>query len=334
MKLVLYIIIYFITIILIIKPINKRQPLIFFLWISLLLFLCYVIQSTVSDPDSDLEKYASIFKSDKFVWNPNLLREFLFWGLTRFLYSLFQDRNITFLILNLFFSAMILKGFINYKNTNDNLYLLFGFLLFFPFLNGIHVVYRQLIAMSIMFFSLSCFYNNRNLLGSFSFIVSFLFHNLTLLFFPLIFFSFKKFYNKYLMFLGLLILPLALRLTETSQNEFLIRHDINYLPTLSIAYLFIFLLLLFLILIINYNNNIKSDYFNKLIFILLLINIISFFALLSNLTIERIGIFSIAFIYFYTGFYINRFKNKVFVKLTFFHICLIPLLTFYNHYLS
>lgn len=332
MKLILYIIIYFITIFLIINP-SKKQNFIYFVWLIIQLILCYSIQSTIGEEDSDLEKYVALIQSDNFIWSPNLIREFLFWTLTRFFYSLFNDRNITFLLINLIFSYFILKGFKNLNKSNDNLYLLFGFLLFFPFLNGIHIIYRQFISMTIFLFSLSCFHNNKNLMGVIVFIISFLFHNITLLFLPVIFFSFKKIYNKYLFLCGLIILPYALQIVESSQNEFIYRHDINYLPTLSIAYMFAFVTLIFLILIINYQNNINLDYFNKVVLILSIIYLISFFSLTSNLTIERIGIFAIGLIYFYLGFYINRFKNKVFMKLIFFHISLIPLLTFYNSYL-
>ncbi len=334
MKLSLYIIIYFLTIILIIKPFDNNKKIIFSLWTITFLLLCYSIQSKISDPDSDIEKYVGLFQSESFIWNPNLLREFLFWGLMRFFYSIFQDRNFTFFIMNTILSLVILKAFINFKNLNKNLYLLFGFLLFFPFLNGIHVIYRQLISMSILFLSISCYYNNKNVLGTFTFLISFLFHNITLLFFPLILFSTKLKYKKIFILLSFFLMPFALLITEGSGNEFLYRHDVNYLPTLSISYFIIFCLLLFLILIINYSNSIKNDHFNNLTFILIFIYLITFISLDSNLSIERIGIFSIGLAYFFIGFYIDRFKGKVYVKLIFFHISLIPLLTFYNSYLT
>ena len=334
MKLILYFVIYLITIGLIVKPVKKKYSYIFFLWVVILLSLCYTIQSTVGDPDSDLEKYVGIFESNLFLWNPNFLREFLFWGFARLIYYIFEDRNITFLIINLFFSFMILKGFKNYKSSSNNLYLLFGFLLFFPFLSGMHVIYRQLISMSIVFFSLSCFYNKRNSLGVFTFIISFLFHNISLIFLPLILFSYKKFYKFFIMSIAMLIMPILFSSFESSKNEFLTRSDINYLPTLSIAYLVVFILLIFIILIINYHNLIKADHFNNLIIITSLIYIISFFSLNSNLTIERIGMYSMGIIYFYIGFYLDKFNGKTYVKLIYFHISLIPLITFYSSYLS
>ena len=333
MKLILCLLIYLITIKLIVKPVKKKYSYHFFLWVVILLSLCYTIQSGELDPGSDLEKYKNLFESETFFWTPNLLREILFWGFTRSLYSIFQDIDLTFITVNLFYSVLILKGFNNYKKTN-NLYLLFGFLLFYPFLTGMHVIYRQLISMAILFYSMSCLYNNKNKLGIFAFFVSCLFHNVSFIFFPLIFFATRKIYNRVLMFLALISVPFLFSLSELSSNEFLFRQQIYYLPTLSIAYLIVFILLIFFIFIINIYNNIKPDYFNKLVMLLSIIFIFSFFSLKSNLSIERIGLYCMGLIYFYLGFYIDRFEGKIYVKLIFFHISLIPILTFYSSLLS
>ena len=135
------------------------------------------------------------------------------------------------------------------------------------------------------------------------------------------------------MFLALISLPSLMILSEFSSNEFLFRQQIYYLPTLSIAYMLIFFILIFIISIINIYNKVEFDYFNKLVIILSIIFISSFISLKSNLSVERIGLYCMGLIYFYLGFYIDKFKGKIYVKLIFFHISLIPILTFYSHYL-
>lgn len=332
MKLILFFLIYLITIGLIFKPVKKTYSYLFFFWVVILLSLCYTIQSGELDPESDLERYKNLFEADVFFWNPNFLREIMFWGFARSLYSIFQNIDLTFISINLFYSILILKGFNNYKKTNNS-YLLFGFLLFYPFLTGMHVIYRQLISMAILFYSMSCLYNNKNKLGIFAFFVSGFFHNVSFIFFPLIFFATRKIYNRVLMFLALISLPSLMILSEFSSNEFLFRQQIYYLPTLSIAYMLIFFILIFIISIINIYNKVEFDYFNKLVIILSIIFISSFISLKSNLSVERIGLYCMGLIYFYLGFYIDKFKGKIYVKLIFFHISLIPILTFYSHYL-
>jgi len=342
MKQSIYLSIYLMTVYLIFKPIKLHKKYFFILWYIALILLTYAIQSVVGNYDTDLEKYMLLFQLEDFVWTPQYVREPLFWFLGRFVYSIVNDRNITFFILNSMLAVVLYKGFtsnlnwISKKNDDTVGYVLFGYLLFFPFLVGMHALYRQFFSMALFICAVGYAGNHKLFKASVLFLFSVLFHNMAILFTPLFVFALRRARSGWIIVLNLLILPFALQMTESSDNEFLVRHSINYLPYLAIAFFVVLCFILVVMFAPNLAGKSNKDTVRLKYFMLLLtlIYLISFFSIDSNLTIERVGIYCFGITFFLLGCYMEYFSQKNAFKLFFFHLSLIPLLTFYNSLLQ
>ena len=299
MKQSIYLSIYLMTVYLIFKPIKLHKKYFFILWYIALILLTYAIQSVVGNYDTDLEKYMLLFQLEDFVWTPQYVREPLFWFLGRFVYSIVNDRNITFFILNSMLAVVLYKGFtsnlnwISKKNDDTVGYVLFGYLLFFPFLVGMHALYRQFFSMALFICAVGYAGNHKLFKASVLFLFSVLFHNMAILFTPLFVFALRRARSGWIIVLNLLL---------TKEVVYHLNKD-----TVRVKYFMLLLTLIYLI---------------------------SFFSIDSNLTIERVGIYCFGITFFLLGCYMEYFSQKNAFKLFFFHLSLIPLLTFYNSLLQ
>ena len=131
----------------------------------------------------------------------------------------------------------------------------------------------------------------------------------------------------------LALVPLGLIISETSEAEFLMRHEIYYANKLSVVILFAigFITVIGITInrlsrkaIINKNNNFLYIY-------LFLIILFSFTFLERSLSTERIGQLIFCVLFPVLSLTIDdRFKDKVFIKLIYIHIAFIPNITFYS----
>ena len=122
------------------------------------------------------------------------LREFIFWYSLRFLYFLFQNEIIVFIILDFIWiytlikiqKTMIIDGYRLEKG------LIIVFLTCFPFLFGYENIYRQFFATIILLYSYSLIeFDYKKAIKLF--ILSFFIHNIVVLILPL--FIIKKFFS-------------------------------------------------------------------------------------------------------------------------------------------
>lgn len=335
MKTIILMLIYFSVIWNILVPRGNNLFLRKIIWLLLFLFLGYTIQSGELEENSDLSNYSMLFSAEEFLWTPQFIREFLFWFLGRFIFSKVNNLDATFFLMNVILAFILLKAFKNITKLEkqNNIYLLFGFLLFYPFLSGIHLVYRQLFSMILLFYATSNFKNKSYVIGVLSYIFSIFFHNIAILYFPLMFLSFQYKFTRYLLVLSYIIILFLLKFFDSSDVEYLVRHDFNYKPYLTYMYFAVFSILIFFIRIISRYNVVKNDYNLKVILLLSSIFMISFIALENNLNIERIGMFGMGIIYFYLGLALNKLSSSRVVKLIYFHLALVPIITFYTAYL-
>lgn len=122
------------------------------------------------------------------------LREFIFWYSLRFLYFLFQNEIIVFIILDFIWiytlikiqKTMIIDGYRLEKG------LIIVFLTCFPFLFGYENIYRQFFATIILLYSYSLIESDYKKAIKL-FILSFFIHNIVVLILPL--FIIKKFFS-------------------------------------------------------------------------------------------------------------------------------------------
>ena len=167
-----YGIIYLLGLLLILRPhIIHKEKHFFLLWIVFSMTLSVSIRSIIGSVEqSDIDQYVFLMQSDNEI--PYFLREFIFWFLIRFLYNITGNEIITFLILDFILFIALYKGFFliksafypKIKNTNVR-YLLFGSLLFFPYVLGMNNYYRQIIATATLLYAIGSIGNKKTLQG-------------------------------------------------------------------------------------------------------------------------------------------------------------------------
>ena len=304
----LYFIIYCLAIILLINHKVVPVKLFKYFWVICALVFSYIIRRDIAiEEDGDIAVYANYMIDDYFDWgSPKFLREFLFWSLVRTIQSITQDINASFMVLDLILFILIYLSFNSMRNKyfpkvakENTHYLCFACLIFFPYLVGFNLLYRQLFASLIFIYALGLTAQNRNT-AIFLFIVSGFFHNVIFLFAPILLRESNIKFYKYISVLLLALVPLGLIISETSEAEFLMRHEIYYANKLSVVILFAigFITVIGITInrlsrkaIINKNNNFLYIY-------LFLIILFSFTFLERSLSTERIGqlIFCVLFL--------------------------------------
>lgn len=338
MKQGILLVIYLITLFLILKPQKISSKYLFMVWLPVYLILVYCIHSGEPAEGSDLQTYTRMFRSETFeITDIQFLREIMFWALTRLIYSLVQDGNITFLVLDFIFGLVLFNSFLQIEKSgistrsNFGAYLVFAYLLFFPVLNGYHVIYRQLVSMLLFLSALGFILNNKKIVGFIFLFSAMLFHNVSVLFSPMILISFRKRLFNFAALVGLVVMPFALKISELGDIEEFTRGKVEYLNTLAVTFFIVLSLILVILITLNYRK--KNILFFDNIAMAILIYMICFFSLETNLFRERIGLFCFGIIYLFLSDLFEYFPNRTFYRLVFFHLSLLPTLTFYSSYL-
>lgn len=191
----------------------------------------------------------------------------LFYYLCRFTYFIFDDPSVLFFLSELIISIFIYLGIKKFKIQKDIVIAYFIFLFFF-FPISLNII-RQSIAMAILFFAFSCFYNKQYKLTAIFITIAGLFHFSSFIFYVI--FIFKDFKNKKINKYRDLIYPVLVILTPISTVVFLkllqginlvsfyiSRYEID-ISNSGIGFLIPIIPVVIPLLIIIYKKNLNND---------------------------------------------------------------------------
>lgn len=327
--------VYLNCVLMILKPFKVKFNVSFLYWAIIYLFFVSIIHYPVPGTQSDLENYSNFFTSKEDVpfWfigtEIKHYKEFLYHFISRLLYLIVGDRFFTFLLLDIFLGILIFKYFLLLDLKNKKLgYLLFSILLFFPILCGYQSLFRQLFSITLFLLSTGYIKSGSKKIGLCCFIISIFFHNSSALFFPVIILLFNL---KNYSIIGLFFVYIAIKIASFESNELFYREQVFYDNTVAVSFFIIFSFILMFTKFTNFNkiDKLSAD----TIFIACAIYIIGFISLDSNLLIERIGFFSFSIIYYPCSKFFDCIRPKIVSRICFFHLSILPIFIFYNHWL-
>lgn len=186
-ELYIYITLIFMSILLALKNFKSSSTYIF------LMLVLYSIVVRFTGYDDDIVNYASTLDSPLLLFFANIyyLKEWFYWIGSKLIYTVLPIKQLVFIIYDLLVFFFVFKGT---KNMNLPKYFILLYFLFFPSLLGMQNVFRQFIAGSILFYSISLAYSNPlSNKKYYLWLLACCTHNLSFLFLPVIFsFSDKK----------------------------------------------------------------------------------------------------------------------------------------------
>lgn len=212
------------------------------------------------------------------------LREFIFWGSFIGGYMLVQDKILILLLIDIIILYFLIKTIINFKLPFYSFFLL---LCFFPNLMGYENIYRQYIATILTLYAISIAYKEqfnlqeKKIKSYVLLIIAGFCHNVSFLFFPLLFFLKTK--NK-LGFLSSFVIYMALPFIASSKSEGE-TGDVSVL-----FFLIVVIILYFFYILINF---LKINKENLHIFLFILILTSESVAILTGVASKRIIMFSL-----------------------------------------
>ena len=258
--------------------------------------------------DSDIETYAREMYATSMDFY--YLREFIFWMGSRFVYYIFQDEFLSFLLMDLIWIIAIIKtgnrmSSFNYNNLNNAL--LVVLITSFPFVFGYENIYRQFYATIFALFSYSLV-DKRYYKSLLFFAIAFFMHNTVALLLPL--FIVKKFYK----------FNFSSRIQISIIISCLIASSLGILESLKsvertgvemgIFYLIIFVILLVTgLLFFKKNIYILFDKVPSLFFIVIIMSGLIF--LDADMIAERIGMMFISFVIYDLYKYTSEIEDRI-----------------------
>jgi len=242
--------------------------------------------------------------------------------------------------LDIIFYLFLYKGislnkeiFISNIKTENIRYVYFGILLFFPFVLGMHNLYRQLMATAIFMTTIGYFSNSEFKKSYLTFLLAFFIHNSVILFLgSLLIFSKKNIYKILafiITFVGLIGASIVINITSGWFTRITAEISIGE----NIAYLYLGVLLAIITIVIFFERFNKKKKFNPLIYFFIILFIIysySAFTLTSQAA-ERVVLYALGLMFPFLAFYCeDRFKPKILIRLIFSHLSIAPLFILYN----
>lgn len=342
MEFLIYLSTYMLTLCFIFFPKLITGKIFFIFWYSFSLCLSIIIRSSIGIQDSaDIDGYIVSMQGEDII--PYFLREPIFWFGTRFLYDILGNGIYVFIFLDALLFLLIYYGFdlcrkaFHPKLNSSNLhYLYFAVFLFFPYVVGMHNIYRQIFATTIFIVSIGLIGNNKIFKGYISSLVAVLIHNPAAFFLPLLIMSMKKSFYKYLAFIVLALILFSFQTIQQTGSSLLYAYflrDDSIIIGDNIAYLYLISLYIILgiVLLIEFQIEDKSNTHFVSMFIILTI-LYSYVAFLFGSEQSQRFVFYIFGILFpFFGFYFeSRFKPIILSRLIFFHVSLMPLILIYN----
>ncbi len=341
MELLIYLIVYFLTVWFIFFPKSLSSKSFFVFWILTAICLSLIIRSSIGETASgDIDgyiRYMTEIPGETISLN-YMLREFIFWFGIRFLHTITGDGAAVFVILDIILYLSIYKGFtlcrkayypqIDQRNIH---YLFFAVLLFFPYVMGMHNVYRQILASSIFLVSIGLIGNKKPIKGYLTSLISVFIHNASGMFLPLLMVSTKNKIFQYLSFIILIPIIFFVIGINDSSSDFSVRERGEIGKTIKYMYLISLGLMLSALIFIELKAKERNNSTFVSLFSILFILYIGNVFFVSSEQAQRITfyIFSMLFPFFGYFFFIT-FKPRIIASLVFFHISLLPLVLIYN----
>lgn len=339
MELIGYLIIYIATIFFIIRPANYNNFTFKITWFSIAIIHSLVLRLSLDiNSETDITNYMSMMLLADDLFNTVYFqREFIFFYSMRYLYSLIGDTIVVFLVMDFIFFFFLFKFLKNFFNTNTLTnsvkgysYVFFLIFLFFPVVDGLNNVYRQIFGLVIFSNSLNYVIDKKYILAITFFIISLFLHNSILLFSPIFILMYKNKFFNYISYFMLIVITLFF-IYYGMESELLDRlSSFEQEIGENIAFL-LFYVLVFIFIIYKLINN-KVKFKNEVFSNLLILNSFIYFIIMLNfgsLSSLRIS-YSVFFLLlpYFALFVENSFLQKTSSRLIFFHLSLIPIFTF------
>ena len=278
------------------RKLIKDSKIFFLVWFSAYFFLALIVRMNF---DEDMIGYAESMKFTSYL--PYYLKEPVVWIGQRLLFDFLKNSYLVFIIYDLLTGIFLYESL---KKFNLPQYAYFSILVFFPFILGMQNIYRQWISSILFLYSFSFLWENmRSIKGYFLFIISFLSHNVSIIFFPLIFSKLNKITGVIIWISTLIVSFGNIYFGQSSKSS-------NPNTGFDLALLYIFILFLFIVIFVLLDKGVlkkirSAEY--KLFIGLFSLSLFSNFILTSNNT-ERISIFCLIVSY---PFLVNLLEKKL-----------------------
>lgn len=341
MGLLIYLLIYMITVMLIIDSRIIPSRLFFLIWFTVMVCLSLSIRwRMIHDGqllgEGDLSAFVLNMRLESNFVNYHF-REPLFWLGINYLYKIIGNPGLVFVVtdvilfLTFYKSVSLLQSMFSKPIKFENLkYLYFGAFLFYPYFTGMHNHYRQILAMTVVMcaIGLSAKDSRKSL---FVFLISISIHNAMLMLYPILLLAKKSKKMRQLLFMGVLAIILILFLPLYLRDEIIRRLlEVGTSDTVSVRneiYLYVLIFVTFFIIILEYTT--KGRVQKQLITVTIFLTIIYFcgFWFFPNHAASRVFFMVLTLLYLLIGIYIEtKFKTGLTVRLFYLHLSLVPLL--------
>lgn len=264
-------------------------------------------------------------------------REPVFWLGSQYLYKVIGNPGLVFVVmdavlfLTFYKSVGLFQTFFTKPIKFDNVkYLYFGAFLIYPYMTGMHNHYRQIlgVAVAMVAFGLA----EKKLVKALVFyLCSILIHNSVILLFPIFLLAHKRITSFNLIGIGAFVIILALFIPSYYLGEIIRRFvqigvaDVVHVRTE--IYLYLLLLTTSFIIILEYTFNRRVQHLLIKVLISLTAIYLFSFVVFPNQAASRVFFMVLTLLYILIGLYIEvRFKTGPLVRLLYFHLSLIPLL--------
>lgn len=338
MELLIYLLAYVLVIWFIFFPTSISRRTFFIFWYFFSICLSLIIRSSIgSEESADIDGYITNMSNDAII--PYFLREPVFWFGIRFLYDIVGNGIAVFVILDSLLFMLIYYGFnlcrkAYYPNISSFYmrYLYFAVLLFFPYVMGMHNIYRQIIATSIFIISIGLVGNSKTFRGYLASLIAVLIHNPVAIFLPVLVMSMKSSFYKYLSLIVLVLIGIFFQAIIQIDSAFISREGSIDIGS-NIAYLYLISLytILGVVLLTEFNTKDRANSFLvSILIIFVVIYTYSTFTFSSEQS-QRFVFYIFGILFPFFGFYFeSRFKPTILSRLIFFHVSLTPLILIYN----
>jgi hypothetical protein len=329
MEFIAYQIIYFLGTAFIVYPYKINKKILFIVYFVASLFLSLSIRenSIIENNSSDMMGYIQ-YMSGENEGEDYFIREFIFWWSIKFIYSIFKSSKYTLVFFDLICFFILYKSVENIRNSFSNSilknafnynFIIYGFIIFFPTIIGMHTSYRQFIATILFIYSYSLLVSNKTFLFFIFLFISIFTHNISILFIPLLFIA--KF-NKPRYVTGFIVgfvFLFTMYIIRDGQNLLYRAYSEDMGALNVLVYYFIAILLLLI-----YSLVIKFWWLAGSIILIILYFIISYFIFGSSSS-QRVILFSFSFLYPLIWLIISSLYNSKFLNLLLYNLTLLPI---------
>jgi hypothetical protein len=348
MGMLMYLMIYLITVLLILNHNVIPKRFFFLIWFVVMFYLSLSIRWSVIESnevlnDGDLSSFVNNMKIEGLIIS-YFLKEPVFWFGIQFLYGAIGNAGLVFVVVDAIMFVAFYKAvssfqiFFKKKIDFDNLkYLYFGAVLCYPFMAGMHNHYRQILAVIIAFYAIGLL--NKNVKTSFiTFLVSIAIHNAMIVLSPMFLLVGRHKISSWVTYIAGLAIAIGVIIPLFFSNfgydgwyEINRRlRGVEYVNSSSVRnliYLFIMIFSTCSVAFLEFITKGKANY--------IIVAVLAYMSTLYGFTVwflpdqasSRIFFLVLTLLYILFGLYIEtKFKADPIVRLVYFHITLIPLL--------